>query len=110
MQPSDFLNQAHEILNGRKGDTSSAGTTHPEPYIRACCLEQFHQQAPNLESQLTRWIEGPIELAELDLLQQRDVSLATRQLIRQALKAAGSPTDLLLSHARLYFECTANWT
>ena len=53
---------------------------------------------------MTSWIEGPWETADLDLLQQRDLSQATRELIRQVLQPRALQSDLLLSHARLYFE------
>jgi hypothetical protein len=53
---------------------------------------------------LTRWIEGPWDTANLDLLQQRDLSQATRLLIREILQHTVLQSDLMLSHARLYFE------
>ena len=43
-------------------------------------------------------------MATLDLLQQRTVSTATRQLLRRVLQIAPVQSDLMLSHARLYFE------
>ncbi len=106
VQASDFLVQAHEILNrtdAKQGD-GSAGTTHPEAYIRACALELYAKKDPKLDQELARWIEGPTDMATLDLLQQRTVSTATRQLLRRVLQIAPVQSDLMLSHARLYFE------
>ena len=102
--PGEFLKQAHEILVRAKGEVASEGITHPEAYIRAAAAQLFHKQDPQFSKNLTSWIEGPWETASLDLLQQRDLSQATRELIRQVLQHCGLQSDLLLSHARLYFE------
>ena len=106
VQAADFLAQGHEILSRRSShnDAGSDGITHPEAYVRACALELYDKHSPNLEQELARWIEGPLDLSTLDLLQQRDVSIATRQLLRHTLRFAPVQSDLLLSHARLYFE------
>lgn len=106
VRATDFLKQAHEILNrsNSKIDTSSDGITHPEAYIRACALELYHKQSPRLGRELIRWIEGPMNMSTLDLLQQREVSIATRQLLRQVLRYSPVQSDVMLSHARLYFE------
>ncbi|MDX1926229.1 MAG: M48 family metalloprotease [Pirellulaceae bacterium] len=102
--PAEFLKQAHEILSRPKSDVVSEGVTHPEAYLRAAAAQAFHKQAPKFQSTLTRWIEGPWDTANLDLLQQRDLSQATRVLIREALQHRVLQSDLMLSHARLYFE------
>ena len=103
---ADFIVQAKEIL--RRFDTniesSSDGLTHPEAYIRACAIELYHQKSRDHESEIAKWIEGAMDMATLDLLQQREVSVATRQLIRQILRFSHIQSDLMLSHARLYFE------
>jgi hypothetical protein len=102
--PEEFLKQAHEILSRPKSDVVSEGFTHPEAYIRAAAAQAFYQQAPKFTASLTGWIEGPWDTANLDLLQQRDLSHATRALIRETMQAGVLQTDLMLSHARLYFE------
>jgi len=99
--PAEFLKQAHEVLVRPKGEVVSEGITHPEAYIRAAAAQLFHKQDPEYSTCLTSWIEGPWESANLDLLQQCDLSQATRELIRQVLQPRALQSDLLLSHARL---------
>ena len=103
---ADFIVQAKEILRrfDTNNESSSEGLTHPEAYIRACAIELYHQESPSHESEIAKWIEGAMDMATLDLLQQREVSVATRQLIRQILRFSHIQSDLMLSHARLYFE------
>ncbi len=102
--PDEFLKQADEILVRSKSKVVSEGITHPEAYIRAAAAQLFHKQSPQYSTKLTGWIEGPWNTANLDLLQQRDLSQATRELIRQVLQPSSIRSDLLLSHARLYFD------
>ena len=102
--PDEFLKQAHEILSRPKGDVVSEGFTHPEAYIRAAAAQAFHKRDPKFTTSLTGWIEGPWDTANLDLLQQRDLSNATRALIRETMQHSVLQSDLMLSHARLYFE------
>ncbi len=104
VQPKDFLNQANEILSTDVPDASSEGYTHPETYIRARALQLLHQKAKTLHEDLARWIEGPMDMDRLDLLRQKLLSRATRSLIGCLLKLPAMRTELMLSHARLFFE------
>lgn len=102
----EFLQQAQEVLDRLELDKKlgSEMSTHPETYIRAHAIDRFSKQEPALSDLLARLVEGTIDLGSLDLMQQQLVSRATRQLLRRIFHAPAMRTDLMLSHARLYFE------
>lgn len=98
----EFLTQAHEILT--RSPEASQAITHPEAYIRAAALDMAHRQDASLGSKLVTAIEGPADTAQLDLLRQRELSKVTRELLAHALHSTGMQSDLMLSHARLFFD------
>jgi Zn-dependent protease with chaperone function len=99
---NSYLKQADEILG--KGKLKSEGLSHPEAYIRAHALRLWHDRAAGVDEKIARLIEGEFAIDELDLLGQIEVGGYTRQLIDVILAPQWIQTDLILSHARLYFE------
>lgn len=100
--PEEFLAQAHEILS--RSPEASQAITHPEPYIRAAALDMSHRQDASLQEKLASAIEGPADTAQLDLLRQKELSKLTRALLSHALTPGAMRSDLMLSHAKLFFD------
>jgi hypothetical protein len=97
-----FLSQAGEIIS--QGQTKTEGVTHPESYIRARALALWVEQGDESAVEIARMLEGPPELAHLDLLNQRRVADLTRRLIDALLLPQWFQTPRVLAHARCFFE------
>lgn len=102
VNPTSYLKQAEEILG--KGPIKTEGISHPEAYIRAHVLQLWHDQGPDAESRIAELIEGHPALDELDLTAQVRVMGITRRLIDAMLAPKWLRTDVVLAHARLYFD------
>jgi hypothetical protein len=97
-----FLRQAEEIL--ARGPAATKEITHPEAFIRARSIQLWSQSDPNVNEIICEMIEGRPGLDELDLVAQRQVAIGTRRLMDAFLCHQWFQTDLVLAHARLYFE------
>lgn len=97
-----FLRQAEELFARRQGKTE--GITHPESFVRARALSLWVDAPDAAAPALREMIEGPLALAELDLLGKRRVAAHTRRLIAAFLRPAWLRTEPLLAHARLFFD------
>jgi hypothetical protein len=97
-----YFRQAEEIFSTSR--ESSNQLSHPEPYIRARALQlwQTHSEAAELE--ISRMIEGRAALDTLDLIGRRNMAQSTRRLISRLLAPRWLHTELLLSHARQFFD------
>ncbi len=102
VNPESYLKQAAEILG--KGPMKTAGLSHPEAYIRAHVLQLWHEQTAEASLRIAELIEGPPALDELDLTGQMRVVGVTRRLIDAMLSPKWLQTDVILAHARLYFD------
>jgi len=94
-----YLAQAEETIGANAGP--SAGTTHPEAFIRAFALKSW--AAGEDDPLLRALIEGPLDVEALDLLQQRELLLATQHLLNVVLAPHWMRTDATLAHARRFF-------
>lgn len=101
VDPSSYLKQADEILG--KGPIKTEGVSHPESYIRAHVLKIWHEDGSNSSSRIAELIEGHPALDELDLTAQVRTMGITRRLIDALLAPAWIQTDVVLAHARLFF-------
>jgi Zn-dependent protease with chaperone function len=97
-----FLRQADEIFE--KGQPHTGGVTHPEAFVRARAMKLWAEAPQRAAAELGRVIEGPLSLADLDLLGQVSVSALTRRLVAAFLRADWLRTEPLLAHARLFFD------
>ena len=97
-----YCKQAEEVLsNGLKG---SEGITHPEMFLRAKALQLWHDDPDGADQNLRELIEGPLELKQLDLLRQQQMQKLTRQFLNSFLNVEWLRTDLVLGHAKRFFE------
>lgn len=97
-----YLKQADEILGRSRG--ASEGLSHPEEYIRAHVLKRWHEQEGDPFARLAELIEGNPPLNGLDFIGQQRVRELTRRLIDAFFEPAWTRTELLLAHARLFFD------
>ena len=97
-----YFRQADEIFS--KSRESTRQMTHPEPFIRARALQLWDAQREAAEQEIARMIEGPPALDSLDLLGRKQVALATRRLIGRYLAPRWLQTELLIAHAKQFFD------
>jgi hypothetical protein len=97
-----YLRQADEIFG--KGHPRTEGITHPETFIRARAMKLWVEEPERAAAELQRVIEGPVSVAELDLLGQQTIANLTRRLVASFLRPRWLHTEPLLAHARLFFD------
>ena len=98
---ASYLKQAEEIFS--KGDIATEGVSHPEAFIRARALDLWQKQQDGVASQISAMIEGAAALDELDLIGQRRLTAATRQLLECLLRPKWFQTPATLGHAKMFF-------
>ena len=97
-----YLEQADEVLAG--GLTGSEGITHPEMFIRAKALQLWDEDPESVDRELKEVVEGPLELQQMDLLRQKQVEDLTRGFLKCYLATDWLRTELMLGHAKRFFE------
>lgn len=97
-----YLRQADEIFS--KSKVRTEGLSHPESFIRARALSLWAAGTADVESEITRMIEGPLALDRLDLLGQARLTDRTRRWLQLHLRAPWFQTEPVRAHARLFFE------
>lgn len=96
-----YLKQAEEVL--RRGGGASEGETHPEAFIRARALWLWHQDHAASDAEISKLIHEVKSLEDLDLLDQVELTKATRSVIQELLQPSWLCTERVISHARLFF-------
>jgi hypothetical protein len=97
-----YLRQAEEIFS--KSCESTRQMTHPEPFIRARALQLWEKQRDAADQEIAKMIEGSAALDALDLIGRKKVAHDTRRLIGRYLAPQWLQTDLLIAHAKQYFD------
>ncbi len=98
---ASYLRQADEIFS--KTQVRTEGLSHPESFIRARALALWAAGAPEVETEITRMIEGPTTMDRLDLLGQARLTDQTRRWLRLHLRPAWFQTESVRAQARLFF-------
>jgi hypothetical protein len=102
IDPDSYLRQADEIF--ARGTAKTEGITHPEAFIRARAIKLWADDDPDAPQQIAQMIEAGTDLKEIDLLGQEAVAGWTRRVIDLLLSHKWFQSDLILGHARLYFD------
>ena len=97
-----YLKQAEEVLSKSLG--GSEGQTHPEQYIRATVLDLWKQVPALANAKISQLIQGSPPLGRLDFTAQHRLLGHTRALLDAFFVDKWTHTDLLLAHARLFFD------
>jgi Zn-dependent protease with chaperone function len=102
VSPESFLHQADEVFTreGAKAD----GLSHPEAFIRARAIKLWADGDCEVDRKIKDMLEGTPELNNLDLLAQQKVAGLTRRLFDVFLSRPWMQSELVLAHARLFFE------
>ena len=98
---ASYLKQAEEIF--ANGNVATEGVSHPEAFIRARALTLWQAQRESASAEISKMIEGATTLEDLDLIGQKRLSSATRQLLEHLLKPKWFQTPATLGHAKLFF-------
>ena len=97
-----YLAQAEEIFS--KGAAATAEVTHPEAFIRARALKLWHEEDADATAKIEAMIAGPLSFPDTDLLGQQQIAALTRRMVDVLLAPAWFQSDLVLAHARLFFD------
>jgi hypothetical protein len=97
-----YLRQAEEIFSRRA--TKADDLTHPEAFIRARAIKLWADGDTEADRKIKEMIEGSPSLDDLDLLSQKKVSHLTRRLLDVFLSTKWIQSELVCSHARLFFD------
>ena len=102
VSPEGFLHQAEEVFS--RGGAKTDGLSHPEAFIRAQAVKLWADGDHDADRKIKDMLEGTPELNKLDLLAQQKVAGLTRRLIDVFLSRPWMQSELVLAHARLFFE------
>lgn len=102
VSPESYVRQAEEIFT--KKATKAAELTHPEAFIRARAIALWHDGDPEADDKVQAMIQGQPTLEELDLVGQKQAAGWTRRLLDVLLAPKWFQTELVLAHARLFFD------
>jgi hypothetical protein len=100
-QGESYLRQAEEIFGA--AEVRTEGLTHPESFVRARALKLWTDRGASAEEEISRMVEGPLDLAALSLLGQERLTRLTRHLLQEFFAADWLRTEALVGHARLFF-------
>lgn len=99
---ASYLKQAEEIF--ANGNVATEGVSHPESFIRARALTLWQAQGESASADISKMIEGTTSLEDLDLIGQKRLTSATRQLLEHLLRPKWFQTSATLGHAKLFFD------
>ena len=98
---ASYLKQAREVLDQDAGD---AAASHPETFQRARALELWCGGDAGAEQWVGRALHGALRTEALDLMGQKRLTALTRELLAQFLRHKCLRSDLMLAHARRFFD------
>jgi hypothetical protein len=99
---SNYVKQANEIFAADNA-VKTAGISHPENFIRAKAIQLWHEKKEAADEEIVKMIEGSADLDRLDIFQQKELTLLTRQFLQLYLKPNWFRTTLVISLAKQYF-------
>lgn len=102
VDPASYRQQADEIF--AKARIRTEGISHPETFIRARAVALWAEGTADVETEITRMIEGTSPLDQFDLVAQQRVSSLTRRWLQELLRPAWFQTDSVRAHARMFFD------
>lgn len=100
-QGESYLRQSEEIFGA--AEVKTEGLTHPESFVRARALKLWADRGATAEEEISRMVEGPLDLGALSLLGQERLTRLTRRLLQEFFAADWLRTEALVAHARLFF-------
>jgi hypothetical protein len=98
---ASYLRQADEIF--ARANVKTDELSHPEAFIRARAVMLWADNAPNIDAEITRMIEGERSLDKLDLLGQQRLTMLTQRWLQLFLRPAWFRTDAVRGQVRMFF-------
>lgn len=98
---ASYLQQAKE-LDGKDAQLSQ-GVSHPETFLRSQALDNWWQQAPDVDDWLHRRLRGPLSLNRLDVTGQVELTALTRGFIASFTNAPVLQSETVGSQVRGFF-------
>ncbi len=97
-----YIKQAEEIFTAEV-DTKTTGVSHPENFIRARAVWFWHTKQSDANELVKQMIEGNINIEELDLFRQQQISIVTEKLINTILFPEWMKTPQTMALGKQYF-------
>jgi hypothetical protein len=98
---TSYLKQAQEVCAASRA--SSAGTTHPEIYVRVRGLELWANRETTADSWLAETLVGSLTLGALDITHQKQIEANTELLLLDFFaNDRALHSESLVSHARSF--------
>jgi hypothetical protein len=97
-----YLKQADEIF-AVDNTTKTDSVSHPENFIRARAVKLWQEKNESTEEEIARMIQGNINLDQLDIFKQRELTKLTRQLLQLYLKPKWFQSTMVISQVKQYF-------
>ena len=97
-----FIKQAEEIFS-RDASVKTTAISHPENFIRAKAIWLWHTKGYTAENEIKQMIEGHVNIEELDLFRQQQISTLTEKVIKLLLKPQWMQTEQTIALAKQYF-------
>ena len=97
-----YIKQAEEIF-ATDSNFKTEGISHPENFIRARAIWLWHSKGNEAEDTIKQMLEGNINIEELDLFKQQNVSNISEQLIKLILHPQWMNTPHTIALSKQYF-------
>jgi Zn-dependent protease with chaperone function len=97
-----YISQANEIF-AADSSTKTSGISHPENFIRAKAITHWKENAATADDLIIPIIEGTINIDQLDIFRQRELSAFTKQFLQLYLKPKWFRSPLVTGLAKQYF-------
>lgn len=98
-----YIKQAEEILSAEGSFSQAHAISHPENFIRAKAVELWHLKQTEAEEDIEKMIEGKMQLDQLDIFKQKNLTSITKQLLQLYLKPKWFQTSMVTGLAKQYF-------
>ena len=103
---ANYLKQADEILSKEEFFKTHA-SSHPENFIRAKAMQIWHLNPENAEKEIEKIMEGLVDLDQLDLFKQDELSKLSKKVMQLLLKPKWFRSTMVLSQAKQFFPAFA---
>lgn len=98
---ASYLKQAEEIFAAEK-KAKAEHVTHPENYIRVRALNLWEKEKEKAEEEITKMIEGDIQLNSLDIFKQSKIQGLSFDIMKLMLKPKWMRSTAVISLSREY--------
>ena len=98
-----YIKQAEEIVSVEGAASQANAMSHPDNFIRAKAIDLWQMNEKTADDQITKIIEGHVQIDQLDIFKQTEVTNLTKELLQLYLQPKWFQSSLVLSLAKQYF-------